>query len=95
MRKVAGCFLALVMFIVSVTFITSCAKNEDPEEEYYMRFKANGKLIEYTNQLRLSAGISQSGNQYVWTISGWNDASSNFSFLLFYLASITENSYSG
>lgn len=94
MRKVAGFFLALVMFIVSVTFITSCAKEEEPGE-YYMRFKANGKLIEYTNQLGLAASFSQSGNQHIGTISGWNDASSNFSFLLYDMAPITENTYSG
>jgi hypothetical protein len=94
MRKVAGFFLALVMFILSITFITSCEKEEEPGE-YYMRFKANGKLIEYTNQLGLSAGFSQSGNQHIGTISGWNDASSNFSFLLYNLAPITENTYSG
>lgn len=94
MKKSAAFFLALAMFITSVTLITSCTKDEDPGE-YYMRFKSNGVLVEYTNQLGLNAGFAQSGNQYVGTISGWNDANSNFSLLLYDLAPISEIIYSG
>jgi hypothetical protein len=94
MKKAAVFFLALAIFFASITLITSCAKDEDPGE-YFMRFKANGNLIEYTNQLGLTAGFAQSGNQHVGTISGWNDASSNFSVLLYNLAPISETTYSG
>src|SRR5690606_31544520 len=93
MRKVAGFFLVIVMLIVSVNFITSCTEDEDPGE-YYMRFKANGNLIEYTNQLGLAASFSHRENQPVAINSGWNDDRSNFSFLLYDMAAIHENTYS-
>lgn len=94
MKRSAAIFFALAMVIVSVTLISGCTKDEE-HTEYYMRFKSNGVMIEYTNQLGLTAGFAQSGNQYVGTISGWNDANSNFSMLLYDLAPITEITYSG
>lgn len=95
MKKAAGFFLVFTLLVTSITFIVSCTKDEETPGEYYMRFKANGTLIEYTNQFGLSAGFAQSGNQHVGTISGWNDASSNFSLLLYDVKSITESTYSG
>lgn len=94
MKKSAAFFLALAVIIAGVVLISGCTKDED-STAYYMRFKSNGVQVEYTNQLGLTAGFAQSGNQYVGTISGWNDANSNFSLLLYNLAPITENTYSG
>lgn len=94
MKNAAQFVLAFMLLVSSVFFVTSCSKDEDPGE-FYMRFKANGTLVEYTNQLGLSAGFAQSGNQHVGTISGWNDASSNFSLLLYNLSPISETTYSG
>ncbi|MBN2637432.1 MAG: hypothetical protein JXR61_14250 [Prolixibacteraceae bacterium] len=94
MKKSATFFLVLAILIAGVVLISGCTKDEVPAE-YYMRFKSNGVQVEYTNQLGLTAGFAQSGNQHVGTISGWNDANSNFSLLLYNLAPITENTYSG
>lgn len=89
-------FILIFVMLLSVAFLhESCSKDEKETGEYYMRFKANGTLVEYTNQLGLTAGFAQSGNQYVGTISGWNDASSNFSLILYSLAPIYETTYSG
>jgi hypothetical protein len=52
-------------------------------------------LVDFINQLGLTAGFAQSGNQYVGIISGMNDASSNFSLLLYNLAPVSETTYSG
>lgn len=95
MKKAARFFLVLTLLVTSMTFIVSCTKDEETPGEYYLRFEANGKLVEYTNQLGLTAGFAQSNNQHVGTISGWNDASSNFSVLLYDLEPITESTYSG
>ncbi len=95
MKKAARFFLALTLLVSSMILIVSCTKDEETPGEFYMRFKANGTLVEYTNQLGLTAGFAQSGNQHVGTISGWNDASSNFSLLLYDLEPITERTYSG
>ncbi|MEE4285236.1 MAG: hypothetical protein V2I31_03775 [Mariniphaga sp.] len=94
MKKTVKLILALLVLVSGVFLLGSCAKDEDPGE-YFMRFKANGTLVEYTNQLGLAASFAQSGNQHVSTISGWNDASSNFSLLLYNLAPIAESTYSG
>lgn len=95
MKKTAGFFLVFTAIVFSLIFIISCSKDDETPGEYFMRFKANGASVEYTNQLGLTAGFAQNGNQHVATISGWNDASSNFSLLLYNLAPITEVTYSG
>lgn len=95
MKKAVKFILTLLVFVSGVFFTQSCSKDEDDAGEYYMRFKANGTLVEYTNQLGLSAGFAQSGNQHVGTVSGWNDASSNFSLLLYDVEPIAEKTYSG
>lgn len=95
MKKAAGFFLVFTLLVTSLTFIVSCAKDDESPGEFYLRFKANGTLVEYTNQLALSAGFAQNGNQHVGTISGWNNSSSNFSILLYNLAPISETTYSG
>ncbi|WP_372948886.1 hypothetical protein [Mariniphaga sp.] len=94
MKKAVRFFVALTILISGILLV-SCSKDDETPGEFYMRFKANGTLVEYTNQLGLSAGFAQSGNQYVATISGWNDASSNFSLLLYNNAPITESTFSG
>jgi hypothetical protein len=95
MKKKVKLILILVVLVSGAFLFESCSKEDEDPGEYFMRFKANGTLVEYTNQLGLSAGFAQSGNQYVGTISGWNDASTNFSLLLYNQAPITESTYSG
>lgn len=95
MKKTVKLILILVVFVSGAFLFESCSKDEADAGEYYMRFKANGNFVEYTYQLGLTAGFAQSGNQYVGTISGMDDASSNFSLLLYNLAPISETTYSG
>jgi hypothetical protein len=95
MKKTVKLILILVVLVSGAFLFESCSKEDEASGEYFMRFKANGASVEYINQLGLSASFAQSGNQYFLTISGWNDASSNFSLLLYNLAPITENTYSG
>lgn len=95
MNKTVKLILALMVVVSGVFLLESCSKDEDDAGEYYLRFKANGTLVEYTNQLGLTAGFGQNGNQHVGTISGWNDGSSNFSVLLYNLEPISETTYSG
>lgn len=95
MKKTVKLILILVVLVSGAFLFESCSKDEETPGEYYMRFKANGTLAEYTNQLGLAASFAQSGNQYFLTISGWNDASTNFSVVLYNLAPISESTYSG
>lgn len=88
-------FFLYTSLILMLILAVSCAKDDEIPGEYYMRFKANGNSVEYTYQLGLIASFSQSENQYVGTISGMNDASSNFSLLLYDNVPITESVYSG
>ncbi len=88
-------FSLYTSLIVMMIFVAGCAKDDETPGEYYIRFKANGNSVEYTYQLGLTAGFAQSGNQYVGTINGMDDASSNFSLLLYNNAPITESTYSG
>lgn len=85
-------FMSLVLIAI---FMGGCTKDDENPGEYYMRFKSNGVLVEYTNQLGLSAGFAQNGNQYVGTISGWNDSNSNLSLLLYSNSPISSTTYSG
>ncbi len=88
-------FFLYATFIFFVFLSTGCSKDEENPGEYYIRFEANGNKVEYNNQISLTAGFGQSGNQYVGTVSGWNDASSNITLILYDIEPITESTYSG
>ena len=95
MKKAIKFFLPFALLVFSLVFIAGCSKDEEDTGKYFMRFKSNGEWVEYTNQLHQTAGFVKSGLQHVGTISGMNDATSNFSILIYDLEPITEGTYSG
>jgi hypothetical protein len=82
-----------VTFIVIGTLILSCSNDET--DSYYIRFRANGELVEFTNQLILTAGFGNTGDLYSGTISGANDVDSNIGLQIYNNAPILEDTYSG
>ncbi len=82
-----------VAFIAIGIVISSCSKDE--ADGYYIRFRANGELVEFKNQLILTAGFGQSGDLHTGTISGANDADSNVGLQIYNNAPILAGTYSG
>jgi hypothetical protein len=85
--------LRVVTFLVVVVLFSSCSKDET--DGYYIRFRANGELVEFTNQLILIAGFGTNGEIYTGTIGGANDATSNIGLQIYNNAPILEGTYSG
>jgi hypothetical protein len=85
--------LTVVAFLVVTTLFSSCSKDET--EGYYIRFRANGELVEYTNQLILTAGFGTNADIYTGTIGGANDVASNVGLQIYHNAPILEGTYSG
>lgn len=88
-------YVAISMAAITIFIIvfTSCSKDE--ADGYYIRFRANGELVEFTNQLILTAGFGQSGVFHTGTISGANDADSNVGLQIYNNAPILAGTYSG
>jgi|ADurb_Cas_01_Slu_FD_contig_31_2042670_length_1168_multi_5_in_0_out_0_1 hypothetical protein len=98
MKKIVAFMFGLGVSLLLMATFTSCSKDDDDESsdgKYYIRFKANGTQIEYSNQLLLTAAFGQSEQFYVVVFSGANDASSNISLQIHNDKPITEGSYSG
>jgi hypothetical protein len=86
--------LMYVFFVVNIFTFSAC-RNDDNNQIYYIRFLANGTLIEYTNQLVLIAGFGQATGIYTGTVSGANDLSSNIGLQIYNNSPIVEGIYSG
>lgn len=93
MKRLIYNVLFWVVFIAIGAVIFSCSKDES--DGYYIRFRANGELVEFTNQLILLAGFGTNGEIYTGTISGANDATSNIGLQIYNNAPILEGTYSG
>ncbi|HEV8613194.1 MAG TPA: hypothetical protein VGQ73_06765, partial [Gemmatimonadales bacterium] len=74
---------------------TACKSSTGPSGgSYYLRFNANGTLVNFTAQPSLLCAFGQSGSQYNALITGF-DATSNASVQLFDGTPIAQKSYSG
>lgn len=84
----------LVLLLLAVTF-GSCSKDDEPaENEYYVRFNANGQNVEFKVHGLLVAAFGQAGNQYNASFTGGN-TNSNVSLQVFDNKAITSATYSG
>jgi hypothetical protein len=84
---------SMTAITILIVLFSSCSKDET--EGYYIRFRANGEMVEFTNQLILTAGFGQSGDLHTGTISGANDATSNVGLQIYNNAPILAGTYSG
>lgn len=98
MQRASSSSRAAAGLLLAGALLSGCGSSTEPggngNGQYYMRFRANGTLVEFTQQASLLAASSQSGTQYVMVISGFN-ANSNFSISLFDNAAITAKTYTG
>lgn len=85
--------LVLGIALVAIT-ISSCKKEDTGENGYFIRFKANGTVVNYTIQASLVAAFGKSGIQHNAVFSG-GDASSNISLQVFDSKSIVASAFSG
>jgi hypothetical protein len=84
----------LVFALLIVTF-GSCSKDDEPaENEYYVRFNANGEKIEFTVQGAVVAAFGQSGSQYNAVFTGY-DANTNISLQVYDNKSIAPATFTG
>ncbi|TNF40638.1 MAG: hypothetical protein EP310_08565 [Bacteroidetes bacterium] len=84
----------LVFILLTVTF-SSCSKDDEPaDNEYYVRFNANGEKIEFSVQGTVVAAFGQAGSKYNAVFTGY-DATSNISLQVFDNKEITTSTYSG
>ncbi len=95
MKQLFNHFFLIVSFVVSILLISACAKDEPDSGSYYIRFRANGEQVEFTNQLILVAGFGTNGELYTGTISGANDVDSNVGLQIYNNAPILAGTYSG
>lgn len=89
--------LRLLILFLCISFI-SCKDDNDGgnnNSTYFMSFKVDGTLVSYSNQFSLNATLGQSGAQYLNTITGADDATSNMGLQIFDDAPLTVKSYSG
>jgi hypothetical protein len=86
--------LMYLFFVINIFAFSACS-NDDNDQIYYIRFSANGNLIEYTNQLVLIAGFGQATGIYTGTVNGANDLSSNIGLQIYNNNPIVEGIYSG
>ena len=78
-------------------FLSACGGSDStgPDDgSYYLRFKANGTQISYTDQVRLSASVGQASNQHTLVALGF-DNTTNFSIIFFDGAPVSQKTYSG
>lgn len=85
----------ILVFLLLVITLGSCSKDDEPaENEYYVRFNANGEKIEFTVQGAVVAAFGQAGNKYNAVFTGY-DATSNINLQVFDNKEITTSAYSG
>ena len=89
---------ALAPLVLALAFLAGCSSGNSTTgpsgDSYYLRLKANGTQVQFTNDASLQGAFSQSGIQYNGLFTGF-DAASNMSLQVFDGAAITPKSYSG
>jgi hypothetical protein len=95
-RSMKGTKRGMGIVLLCGLLLTACGGSSTGPSggSYYLRFTANGTLVNFTAQPSLLAAFGQSGSQYNALITGF-DASSNASVQLFDGTPITPKSYSG
>lgn len=89
----------LLVFLLLLSLFSACKKENNSSNTtatgtYYMRFKANGTQVEFTNQQSLVAAFSNTGNQYVGIFTGY-DANSNMGLQVYDNKAIATGTYTG
>ena len=80
--------------------LSGCGSSTEPNGngnnngQYFLRFRANGALVEFKVQGSLIASSGQSGSQHTMIITGY-DPDTGFSISLFDNAAITTKTYTG
>jgi len=82
--------------LAAAFFIASCGGGTTGPNNstYFVRFKANGSQVEFTNPVALAAGFGHSGTQYNMLVTGF-DATSNANIQVFDGSAISAKTYSG
>lgn len=88
--------ILLISSVLAIVLISGCKKDDDGAATgaYYIRFKADGQLTEFTNQVALNAATGQSQSQYNAVVSGFN-GNHNISVQMFDNEAIHVSVYEG
>jgi len=88
----------LIIFSLTILLFTGCKKDEDNKGPsavgYFIRFKADGQQVEFTNQTTLTAATGQSLSQYNAVVSGFS-GNHNISVQMFDNEAIRTSVYEG
>ncbi len=86
------------LLLFGIMLFYGCAKDDEAdkkkEPEYFIRFKANDKLVEYNDQPLLMAGFAQKDGYYLGGITGSEESGSTFGFVIMSDIPITKDTYS-
>ena len=101
MKRVPKSGLAGVLLLAVGAVLGACGGDSSGPDDggnnggtYYFRFDANGTRVTFNTQNSLTAAFSQSGNQRVLIITGF-DATRNSAVQIYSGAAITTTSYTG
>lgn len=97
-RRLALRFLLAALLPACLLLFAGCDSGGDDDDgdgdDLFLRFRANGTQMEFTNPPSLLATTSQSGTQHVMIVTGF-DAASGLSLSFFGDAPISERTYTG